>query len=234
MSAAPGFHRSGAHRHHRGGRPRRSPRRVRPDRRAHFVKGVPDLRRRQPARHWERYTTGSWPGCGRWWWPRRHRTAGDRHLRRPGGRGHGASGGTADVRHRRARRVIGQGAWTARCPQPTSLVLVLPAHPADRGAHRAAAARLLPPPRSRRRRPGAVVDQDSPDRRAGRAGGLGRRCLDVFTPEPLPAGSPLWGSTTCSSRALGIHRGDQEHRLTDLFLDNLDRLADGPPAAQLL
>jgi len=31
----------------------------------HFVKGVPDLRRRQQARHWERYTTRQLAGNGR-------------------------------------------------------------------------------------------------------------------------------------------------------------------------
>jgi len=76
---------------------------------------------------------------------------------------------------------------------------------------------------------GPVVDQDAlTDALAD--GRLGGACLDVFTHEPLPADSPLWGmDNVLVSPHSASTVGGENSLLTDLFLDNLDRFARGRP-----
>jgi phosphoglycerate dehydrogenase-like enzyme len=61
-------------------------------------------------------------------------------------------------------------------------------------------------------------------------GRLGGACLDVFAAEPLPAQSPLWGmGNVLVSPHSASTVATENTRLTELFLDNLERLADGRP-----
>jgi phosphoglycerate dehydrogenase-like enzyme len=197
----------------------------------HFIKGVPDLRQRQQARHWERYTT--------------RQLAGERALVVGlGGMGRqvvatfaalgveviglGRDGRTYDVPG--LRRVIYREDLEAVLPEAGILILCCPLTPQTYGLIGRKQLALLPPRAvlvniAR----GQVVDQEALiDALA--AGQLAGACLDVFTPEPLRGDSPLWGmgnvlvsphsaSTVATENAL----------LTDLFIDNLDRFTTGRP-----
>ncbi len=76
----------------------------------YFVKGLPELRQRQQARHWERYTTRPLSGLralvvG----PGRHRPPGRRDVRRAGRGGLGPGPDGPDLRRRRAEPGHRQG-----------------------------------------------------------------------------------------------------------------------------
>jgi phosphoglycerate dehydrogenase-like enzyme len=197
----------------------------------HFVKDVPVLRRRQQARHWERYTT--------------RQLAGQRALVVGlGGIGRqvtatfaalgvevwglGRDGGRYDIDG--LARVFGRQELDAALPGTDVLVLCCPLTPQTEGLIGREQLALLPPHAvlvniSR----GQVVDQDAlTDALA--SGRLGGACLDVFTPEPLPADSPLWGmDNVLVSPHSASTVATENTRLTELFLDNLERFADGRP-----
>jgi phosphoglycerate dehydrogenase-like enzyme len=198
----------------------------------HFIKGVPDLRQRQQARHWERYTT--------------RQLAGQRALVVGlGGMGRqvaatfaalgvevwglGRDGGGYDGIEG-LRRVIGAGELDAALPGTDVLILCCPLTPQTEGLIGRRQLALLPPRAvlvniSR----GQVVDQDALiDALAD--GRLGGACLDVFTQEPLPADSPLWGmDNVLVSPHSASTVATENARLTDLFLDNLARFTAGRP-----
>jgi phosphoglycerate dehydrogenase-like enzyme len=76
---------------------------------------------------------------------------------------------------------------------------------------------------------GQVIDQDAliDALAAGRLAGAG---LDVCTPEPLSADSPLWGmDNVLISPHSASTVATENARLTDLFIDNLDRFTAGRP-----
>ena len=197
----------------------------------YFVKGVPDLRRRQQARNWERYTT--------------RQLAGQRALVVGlGGIGRqvtatfaalgvevwglGRDGGRYDIDG--LSRVIGRAELDEALPGTDLLILCCPLTPQTEGLIGREQLALLPPHAvlvniSR----GQVVDQAALiDQLA--AGRLGGACLDVFTPEPLPADSPLWGmDNVLVSPHSASTVATENTLLTELFLDNLERLADGRP-----
>jgi glyoxylate/hydroxypyruvate reductase len=197
----------------------------------YFVKGVPDLRQRQQARNWERYTT--------------RQLAGQRALVVGlGGIGRqvtatfaalgvevwglGRDGGRYDIDG--LSRVIGRAELDEALPGTDLLVLCCPLTPQTEGLIGRQQLGLLPPHAvlvniSR----GQVVDQDAlTEALAG--GRLGGACLDVFAPEPLPAESPLWGmDNVLVSPHSASTVATENTRLTELFLDNLERLADGRP-----
>ena len=197
----------------------------------YFVKGVPDLRRRQQARHWERYTTRQLAG-------QRALVVGLGGIGRQvtatfaalGVRvlGLGRDGRDYDIDG--LSGVIGRAGLDAALPETDLLVLCCPLTPQTEGLIGRRQLALLPPHAvlvniAR----GQVVDQDAlADALAG--GRLGGACLDVFTPEPLPADSPLWGmdNVLVSPHSASTVAGENT-RLTELFLDNLERLADGRP-----
>ena len=197
----------------------------------YFVKGVPDLRRRQQARHWERYTTRQLAG-------QRALVVGLGGIGRQvtatfaalGVRvlGLGRDGRDYDIDG--LSGVIGRAELDAALPETDLLVLCCPLTPQTEGLIGRRQLALLPPHAvlvniAR----GQVVDQDAlADALAG--GRLGGACLDVFTPEPLPADSPLWGmdNVLVSPHSASTVAGENT-RLTGLFLDNLERLADGRP-----
>jgi glyoxylate/hydroxypyruvate reductase len=197
----------------------------------YFVKGVPDLRQRQQARNWERYTT--------------RQLAGQRALVVGlGGIGRqvtatfaalgvevwglGRDGGRYDIDG--LSRVISRAGLDEALPGTDLLVLCCPLTPQTEGLIGRQQLALLPPHAvlvniSR----GQVVDTDAlVEALAG--GRLGGACLDVFTPEPLPADSPLWGmDNVLVSPHSASTVATENTRLTELFLDNLERLADGRP-----
>jgi phosphoglycerate dehydrogenase-like enzyme len=197
----------------------------------YFVKGVPDLRRRQQARHWERYTTRQLAG-------QRALVVGLGGI----GRQVTATFAALGVRVRGLGRdgrdydidglsgVIGRAELDAALPDTDLLILCCPLTPQTEGLIGRRQLALLPPHAvlvniAR----GQVVDQDAlADALAG--GRLGGACLDVFTPDPLPADSPLWGmdNVLVSPHSASTVAGENT-RLTELFLDNLERLADGRP-----
>jgi len=197
----------------------------------HFIKGVPNLRRWQQARRWDLYAT--------------RQLAGERALVVGlGGIGRqmaasfaalgveviglGRDGRTYDVPG--LSRVIYRDDLDAALPQVGILILCCPLTPQTRGLIGREQLALLPPEAvlvnvAR----GEVVDQDALiDVLA--AGRLAGACLDVVTPEPLPGDSPLW---EMDNVLLSPHSAStvatENARLTDLFLDNLDRFTSGQP-----
>jgi len=76
---------------------------------------------------------------------------------------------------------------------------------------------------------GSVVDQAALTRALERSAIAGA-VLDVFDPEPLPAGHPLWTLDNVvfspHTMALSVH---EKERIVELFCDNLGRFASGAP-----
>jgi phosphoglycerate dehydrogenase-like enzyme len=197
----------------------------------YFVKGVPGLRQRQQARHWERYTTRQLAG-------QRALVVGLGGIGRQVAAAFGAlgvqvwglgrDGGRYDIDG--LSRVIGRAELDDALPGTDVLVLCCPLTPQTEGLIGRRQLGLLPPHAvlvniSR----GQVVDQDAltDALAAGRVGGA---CLDVFATEPLPADSPLWGmDNVLVSPHSASTVATENTRLTELFLDNLERFADGRP-----
>jgi phosphoglycerate dehydrogenase-like enzyme len=197
----------------------------------HFIKGVPDLRRWQQDRRWERYAS--------------RQLAGQRALVVGlGGMGRqvvaafaglgvevvglGRDGRTYDVPG--LRRVIDRDGLAAELPGIGILILCCPLTPQTRGLIGREQLALLPPRAvlvniAR----GEVVDSGALIE-ALAAGRLAGACLDVVSPEPLPAGSPLWDldNVLISPHSASTVATENAH-LTDLFLDNLDRFTSGRP-----
>lgn len=197
----------------------------------HFVKGVPQLKQRQRARHWERYTTRP--------------LAGQRALVIGlGGMGQqvaasfaalgvevwglGRTGAAYDVAA--LTRVIARADLDAALPGIGIVVLCCPLTDETAGLIGARQLRLLPRGAvlvniSR----GPVVDQAALTS-ALRDGHLGGACLDVFATEPLPPDDPLWDlDNVIVSPHSASTVATENVALTDLFLDNLARLAAGDP-----
>jgi glyoxylate/hydroxypyruvate reductase len=197
----------------------------------HFAKGGPVLARWQQQRHWERH-------AGR-------QLAGSRALLVGlGGVGRAvarllAAAGVEVVgagRTERERDVPGVASFVAVqrigrvLPDCDALILACPLTEQTR--------HLIGEPELALLSPGAVVvnigrgqliDEDALIA-ALRSGRLGGACLDVFTTEPLPASSPLWGMPNVivsphSASTVAAENG----LLTDLFTDNLRRWLNGLP-----
>jgi glyoxylate/hydroxypyruvate reductase len=197
----------------------------------HFVKGVPELRQRQQARHWELYTTTQLAG-------QRALVVGLGGIGRQVAAtfaalgvevwGLGRDGGSYASDN--LTRIIDRSELDAALPGTDVLVLCCPLTPQTEGL--IGARQLARLPRHAvlvNIARGQVVDQDAlvealaQDR-------LGGACLDVFTPEPLPADSPLWGmDNVLISPHSASTVATENARLTDLFLDNLDRFRAGRP-----
>lgn len=81
---------------------------------------------------------------------------------------------------------------------------------------------------------GATMDEDALIN-ALQSGQLGGAALDVFAEEPLPPESPLW---TLPNVFVSPHSGsasDRENvRLTDLFVNNLQRYLASEPLRNVL
>jgi glyoxylate/hydroxypyruvate reductase len=201
----------------------------------YFVKGLPELRRRQQEQHWELYTT--------------HQLAGRRALVVGlGGIGRqvaatfaalsvevwglGRDGRTYEVAG--VSRVITRRELDETLPGTDILVLACPLTPETEGLIGARELGLLPASGilvniSR----GQVVDQAAMTS-ALQEGRLAGACLDVFDTEPLPAGDPLWElDNVIISPHSASTVATENATLTDLFLDNLGRLVAGEPLRNL-
>jgi glyoxylate/hydroxypyruvate reductase A len=182
----------------------------------HFIKGVPELKRRQAARHWERYTTARLAG----------RTVTVVGL---GGMGRQVAAtftalGTRVLEVTRDRNV------DEFLPETDVLVLCCPLTPETEGLIGAKQLALLPAGAilvnlAR----GAVVDEPALIESLG-DGHLAGAALDVFATEPLPDASPLWDmeSVLVSPHSASTVEGENA-ALTELFLDNLRRYRAGEP-----
>jgi phosphoglycerate dehydrogenase-like enzyme len=188
----------------------------------YFVKGVPELRRRQREHRWERYTTAQLAG-------RTVTVVGLGGMGRQVARTFEALGTT----------VIGLGRAAVAelddvLPRTDVLVLCCPLTPQTEGLIDARRLALLPPGAilvniSR----GQVVDEPALIRSL-RDGHLGGAALDVFATEPLPAGSPLWDlDTVLVSPHSASTVAAENAALTDLFCDNLRSYLAGEPLRNL-
>ena len=127
-------------------------------------------------------------------------------------------------------RVITAGGLDEALPGTDIIVLACPLTPETQGLIGDRQLRLLPADAiliniSR----GPVVDQAALTR-ALLDGQLGGACLDVFAEEPLSPGDPLWElDNVIVSPHSASTVATENAALTDLFLDNLARLAAGQP-----
>jgi phosphoglycerate dehydrogenase-like enzyme len=120
--------------------------------------------------------------------------------------------------------------WQQVLPKTDWLVLACPLTPKTRQLVSAQALALLPTGAhlvnvAR----GEVVDEPALIA-ALQSGQLGGAFLDVFAHEPLPQDSPLWAmpQVMVTPHAAG-HSDGNEHRVAQLFLDNLSRWIQGLP-----
>lgn len=197
----------------------------------HFTKGMPQLRAWQADHRWERFAT--------------RRLAGQRvlviGLGRVGGRVAAtlAALGVEVVGMARTprlappegvSRLITPDELLATLPRVDALVLATPDTAATRrliGAREIAALRPATVLVNVAR--GSVVDEDALIE-ALRAGRLAGAALDVFDTEPLPPASPLWDlPNVIVSPHSASTIADEDARLVDLFIDNLDRYLAGRP-----
>jgi glyoxylate/hydroxypyruvate reductase A len=197
----------------------------------YFVKGLPGLRSRQQDRHWERYTTRPLAGL-------RVLVVGLGGIGRQVAAafaglgvevwGLGRAGRTYDVPA--LTQVIDKTGLDDALRKIDIMVLACPLTSETEGLIGARQLSLLPRGAilvniSR----GQVVDQAALTR-ALQDGQLGGACLDVFDQEPLPPGDPLWGlDNVIVSPHSASTVATENAALTDLFLDNLARLAAGQP-----
>jgi glyoxylate/hydroxypyruvate reductase len=201
----------------------------------HFVKGVPQLRERQRARHWELYTTRQLAGL-------RVLVVGLGGIGRTVARSFAALG--VDVwglgRDGKSYQVPGVSRVIYRADlddalaQIDVLVLACPLTADTEGMIGAAQIGQLKPDAvvvniAR----GPVIDQAALTA-ALRDGRLAGACLDVFAVEPLPSDDPLWG---LDNVILSPHSAStvvtENAALVDLFLANLDRFSSATPMRNL-
>jgi phosphoglycerate dehydrogenase-like enzyme len=197
----------------------------------YFAKDVPRLAGWQAARHWQLHAMGQLAG-------RRALLVGLGGIGRQVARLLSAAGVEVRGVGRPGRDydVPGVSSYLAdteldsALPGTDALVLACPL--TDRTRHLIGARQLELLPRgsvlvnvSR----GQVVDEDALIG-ALRSGHLGGACLDTFTVEPLPPGSPLWAMDNvliCPHSASTV--AAENRLLSDLFTDNLRRWLDGAP-----
>lgn len=195
----------------------------------HFIKGVPSLRERQAAHHWERYTTSQLAG-------RRAVVVG---LGGIGRRivstfaalgvevvGVGRAGASYDLPG--LAGVVASADIDSVLPTADVLVLACPLTEATRGLIGKHQLGLLPAGAvlvnvSR----GQVVDEPALVQ-CLQDGSLAGAALDVFAVEPLPADSPLWDLPNVlvsphSASTVAV----EDDLLVDLFCVNLRRWLDG-------
>lgn len=201
----------------------------------YFAKDMPLLARRQRQRHWQRLAVGQLAG-------RRALLVGLGGTGRAVARllaaaGVEVTGMTRTPRHRDAPGVasfVTQDQLGAVLPAVDALVLACPL--TEQTRHLIAARELA------LMRPGAVlvnisrgqvVDEDALTA-ALSSGHLGGACLDVFETEPLPASSPLWQlENVIISPHSASTVATENHLLTELFTDNLQRWLAGRPLRNL-
>jgi glyoxylate/hydroxypyruvate reductase len=195
----------------------------------YFVKGIPQLRQRQGARHWERYATRQLAGL-------RSLVVGLGGIGRAVVASFAALGvevwglGRDGASHEVAGlvRMITRAQLDAALPEIDVMVLACPLTDETEGMIGARQIGLL--------RPDAIVVNvargpviDQPALTAAlSAGRLAGACLDVFAVEPLPPGDPLWALENVLISPHSASTVDTENAaLVDLFIDNLDRFRAG-------
>jgi phosphoglycerate dehydrogenase-like enzyme len=197
----------------------------------HFVRDVPGLQRMQAARSWQRYTSRALAG-------RRALVVGLGAV----GRAialklaaldlevWGIRRGPAASCPEGVARVLPPGELASALPLVDALVLACPLTEETRHLIGAAELRALPQGAvlvnvAR----GQVVDEPALIE-ALRARHLAGAALDVFAVEPLPADSPLWSlDNVLLSPHSASTLADENRRLVDLFLANLERFLAGRP-----
>jgi phosphoglycerate dehydrogenase-like enzyme len=135
------------------------------------------------------------------------------------------------VRRSPAPGCIGPDAWRARLGDFDWVIIAVPATPETQGLVGAAElAAMAPHAMLVNVARGSVIDQDALIV-ALNAGRLGGAFLDVCTPEPLPAGHPLWQVPGAHvTMHLSGHAQDKMFvRAVDRFIANLDRWHRGEP-----
>ena len=195
----------------------------------HFVKGIPELRNRQQARHWQRYTTRQLAG-------QRVLVAGLGGIGRKVAESFAALGVEVwglgrdgnDYQLPALSRVVYRADLDEALPEIDVLVLACPLTAQTEGMIGAPQIDLLKPTAvvvniAR----GQLIDQAALTA-ALRDGRIAGACLDVFAVEPLPADDPLWG---LDNVILSPHSAStvvtENAALTDLFIDNLSRFCSG-------
>jgi glyoxylate/hydroxypyruvate reductase A len=197
----------------------------------HFVKEVPRLRRWQAERHWELHATRQLAGqralvVGLGGIGRRVATLLDALGVEV--RGMGRDGRDYDIPG--LAGLVAASDLDDALPGTDLLVLACPLTEQTRGLIGPRQLGLLPPAAvlvnvAR----GPVVDQAALTD-ALRAGRLAGACLDVFDTEPLPPDDPLWRlDNVIVSPHSASTVASENAALTDLFIDNLGRFADGRP-----
>ena len=197
----------------------------------HVTRDVPGLRRLQAARHWQRFTSRALAG-------RRALVVGLGSV----GCAIAAKLAALDLEVWGIRRSAGRDcpAGVARVLPPSGLAdalrqvdaLVLACPLTEQTRHLIGAAELAALP------PGALLVNvargpvvDEPALIAAlRSHRLAGAALDVFAEEPLPADSPLWAlDNVLLSPHSASTLADENRRIVDLFLANLERFLAGRP-----
>ncbi|WP_293862786.1 D-2-hydroxyacid dehydrogenase [uncultured Alsobacter sp.] len=197
----------------------------------HFFRGIPHLTAMKAKKHWERYTVEGLEG-------KRVLIVGLGQVGREAARQCAAFG--MDVWGTRrspggempegVTRWVAQSEIRAALPHVDALVLSCPLTEETKGLIGAADIAAL--------KPGAVIVNiargqviDEPAMTAALASGHIRgAALDVFATEPLPKDNPLWDMPNVIVSPHSASTVDAEnHRIVDLFLDNLQRFRDGRP-----
>jgi len=201
----------------------------------HFIKGVPQLRDRQHARHWERYTTRQLAGL-------RALVVGLGGIGRKVAQSFAALGVDVwalgrdgkDYEVPAVSRVIHRADLNEALPQVDVLVLACPLTAETEGMiGREQVGMLKPDAVVVNIARGPVIDQAAltASLRDHRIAGA---CLDVFAVEPLPPGDPLWG---LDNVILSPHSAStvvtENAALVDLFVDNVRRFSSGAPMRNL-
>ncbi len=197
----------------------------------HFAKGIPLLLARQREQHWERYATGSVRG-------RRAVVVGLGAIGQETCAllagvglevwGVGRPGRRYDLPA--AARVLDTDALDDALAGADVVVLACPLTEQTRGLLSRARIGLLPAGAivvniAR----GEVLDEQALIEALAQ-GRLGGAVLDVFTEEPLPVESPLWGRTDVLVSPHSASTLPSENTaIVDLFCDNLRRYLDGRP-----
>jgi phosphoglycerate dehydrogenase-like enzyme len=191
----------------------------------YLTKDVPELRRRQHAHHWERYTARQLAG-------RRALVIGLGHVGRKIAETLAALGLEVWGMRRESSALlpagVARGLSRQQLPEALgavdALVLACPYTPETHHLiGRAELARLQPGALLVNVARGAVVDEPALID-ALREGRLGGAVLDVFEQEPLPVGNPLWDlpNVLVSPHSASTVEAENE-MIVDLFIDNLRR-----------
>jgi glyoxylate/hydroxypyruvate reductase A len=197
----------------------------------YWTKDVPFLQRRQAERHWERYAAESLAG-------RRVLVVGLGEVGREVARVCAAMRMDVWGMRRTAEgplppgvsRLVFRDDLRDALAQVDALVLACPLTPETKGLIGAAELAALPASAilvnvAR----GAVVDETALIE-ALAENKIRGAMLDVFEREPLPVDSPLWSMpNVVVSPHSASTVSDENHRIVDIFVDNLDRFLDGRP-----